>query len=141
MSNPNVNLKKIGWILRVGMFGEFFGHGIFAIGFIKFFTFNPKANFVAMLTAMTGGLIVGDLAKNIMVFIGFIDVIIAFMALIFPFRLMLIWASIWGFLTAVARPVGGDPIWDFVERWGNWAGPLALLYLRGFPKKLKDLFS
>ena len=45
------------------------------------------------------------------------------------------------FLTALARPIAGDPIWDFVERTANWATPLALLYLRGLPKNLKEFFT
>ncbi|HLC53920.1 MAG TPA: hypothetical protein VJK03_05240, partial [Candidatus Nanoarchaeia archaeon] len=73
--------------------------------------------------------------------IGMADIIVAFFALVFPFRLLLIWASVWGFVTALARPLAGDPIWDFVERWPNWGIPLALLYIRGAPRKIKDWFT
>lgn len=34
-----------------------------------------------------------------------------------------------GFLTALARPLAGQPIWDFVERWANWGAPLSLYLL------------
>lgn len=122
--------KKIEWILRIALFGEFLGHGIFAL--------QLKPNFIEMLTAFTT--ISGSLANTTLMLIGITDVIIAFFALIFPFRLILIWASLWGFLTALARPVTGEPIWDFVERWANWGVPLALLYLRGLPKNIKELF-
>ena len=125
------NSKTIEWILRIALFGEFLGHGVFAI--------QLKTRFLEMLTAFTG--ITGDLAKTLLTGIGYLDIITAFLALIFPFRLLLIWASLWGFLTALARPIAGDPIWDFIERWANWGIPLALLYVRGLPKKLKDLFE
>ena len=125
------NFKKIEWILRLGIFGTFLGHGIFAL--------QLKPRFIEMLTAMTGATNV--LANNLMILIGIIDVLVALFALFYPFRLMLIYASLWGFLTALARPIANDPIWDFVERWANWAAPLALLYLKGLPKKFKDLFS
>lgn len=125
------NSKIIEWVLRIALFGEFLGHGIFAI--------QLKPRFLEMLTAFTG--ITGSLANNLMVGIGIMDIIVAIFALVYPFRLMLIWASLWGFLTGLARPIAGDPIWDFVERWPNWGIPLALLYLRGFPKKLKELFK
>ncbi len=125
------NFKKIEWILRIALFGEFLGHGIFAI--------QLKTRFLEMLTAFTG--ITGDLAKTLLTTIGYFDILTAFLAIVFPLRLILIWASLWGFLTALARPIAGDPIWDFIERWANWGVPLALLYIRGLPKKLKDLFD
>src|SRR3989344_1131452 len=102
--------KRLEWILRIALFGEFFGHGIFAL--------QLKPRFLEMLTSLTG--ITGNLANNLLVAIGVIDIIIAILALFYPFRLMLIWASLWGFSTALARPLAGDPIWDFLERWANW---------------------
>ena len=125
------NSKKVEWILRIGIFGTFLGHGIFAL--------ELKPRFVEMLTAFIG--VTGNLANNLMYLIGIIDIIVAIFALFYPFRLILIYASIWGFLTALARPIANDPIWDFIERWSNWAAPLALLYLRGLPKRFKDLFK
>lgn len=122
--------KKIEWILRIALFGEFLGHGIFAL--------QLKPRFIELLTAFTG--IAGEAANTTMLIIGGIDVLVAILALVYPLRLMLIYAAVWGFLTALARPIGGDPFWDFVERWANWGVPLALLYLRGMPKKWKELF-
>ena len=130
-AQPKVDLNKIEWILRIGLFGEFLGHGIFA--------WQLKARFLDMLAAFTG--ITGGLAKNIMMTIGAIDIGVAILALLKPIRIILIYAAVWGFMTALARPVAGDPIWDFIERWANWAVPLALLYIRGFPKNRKELFS
>ena len=125
------NIKKVEWILRIAMFGEFLGHGIFAL--------QLKTRFIELLTAMTG--IANPLASKILLSVGILDVFTAVMALVFPFRLLLIWGALWGLLTAIARPVGGDPIWDFVERWANWGVPLAILYVRGIPKKVKELFK
>ena len=130
-----VKKNKVEWILRIALFGEFLGHGIFAL--------QLKAGFIEMLVAFFG--LVGiNLATNsanmIMYFIGTADVLTAILALVFPFRLLLAWASLWAFLTALARPIAGDPIWDFVERWANIGVPLALLYIRGLPKKARDWF-
>jgi len=122
------NSKKIEWILRIALFGEFLGHGIFA--------FQLKPRFIEMLTAFTG--ITGNAANNVLMTIGAADIMVAILALVFPFRLMLLWASVWGFLTALARPIAGDPIWDFIERWANWGVPLALLYVRGWPRKARE---
>ena len=125
-------IRKVEWILRIAVFGTFLGHGVFAL--------QLKPSFLTMITAMTG--ISGSLAENLLITIGVVDIITASFAIVFPFRLMLIWAASWGFLTALARPISGEPVWDFIERWANWGAPLALLYLRGFPEKLgiKGLF-
>ncbi|MEK6842688.1 MAG: hypothetical protein AABX84_02635, partial [Nanoarchaeota archaeon] len=102
-----------------------------------------KARFIEMLVAFFGFIGI-NLATNsanvIMYVIGAADVLTAILALIFPFRLLLAWASLWAFLTALARPIAGDPMWDFVERWANIGVPLALLYIRGLPKKARDWF-
>ncbi len=127
------NVEKVEWILRVAIFGTFLGHGVLAL--------QLKSSFLNYITAMTG--ISGPLAENLLIAIGIVDIITAAFMIVFPFKLMLIWAASWGFLTALARPVAGEPIWDFIERWANWGAPLALLYLRGVPRKLKlkELFG
>lgn len=123
--------KVVEWVLRISLFGEFLGHGIFAI--------QLKKRFLEMLTAFTG--ITGDAANTLMKTIGSIDILVAVLAIIKPLRIILLYAAIWGFLTALARPIAGDPIWDFVERWANVGVPLALLFIRGWPKNAKELFS
>ncbi|MBI4281280.1 hypothetical protein HY625_00495 [Candidatus Uhrbacteria bacterium] len=123
--------KTIEWVLRLGLFGEFLGHGMFA--------WQLKPRFIEMLSAMTG--IAGTSAQTLMQAIGVSDMLVALLALVKPLRVVLIFAAVWGLATAIARPVAGDPIWDFVERWPNWALPLALLYVRGLPKNWKELFS
>src|SRR3989338_7942832 len=122
--------KKAEWILRIGIFGSFLGHGIFALqvkqAWFKYFT----AVGIAEPTAAT-----------LLPLIGMLDVTVAILALVKPLKVVLVWATILGFCTALLRPIGGDPIWDFVERWANWAAPLALLALKGFPKKLGEWFK
>lgn len=122
---------KAEWILRIAFFGEFFGHGVFA--------WEKKQKFVDMLTAMTG--IKGPLAGQLMQAVGAVDILVAILVLVKPIRVVLAWGALWGLATAIARPVAGDPIWDFVERWANVGVPLALLYLRGLPKSAKEWLS
>ncbi|MBI4150766.1 hypothetical protein HY492_01440 [Candidatus Woesearchaeota archaeon] len=116
------------WILRIGIFGAFLGHGVFALG--------VKQDWIPFFTAVGFS---ETAATTLMPVIGSLDIIVALFALVWPIRLVLVWATLWGFMTALIRPIAGDPIWDFVERWANWAAPLALLALQGFPKKLADL--
>ena len=124
------NQKKVEWILRIAVFGTFLGHGVFALlvkqSWIPYFTSigMSEANAVVLLPL-----------------IGILDIMVAIFALLKPIRGVLIWAVLWAFMTALIRPISGEPIWDFVERTANWAAPLALLYLRGFPKKLREFFN
>ena len=124
------NLKKVELILRIGVFGTFLGHGVFALlgkqSWIPYFTSVgiSEANAIVLLPL-----------------IGVMDILVAIFALVKPIRVILIWATLWAFATALIRPISGEPIWDFIERTANWATPLALLYLRGLPKRLKEFFN
>ena len=126
----NQQQKTAEWILRIGIFGAFLGHGISALG--------VKQAWISFITAFGFSEVT---ATTMLPLIGTLDIIVAFFALIWPIRIILIWATLWAFVTSLARPIAGDPIWDFVERAANWATPLALLILQGVPKKLKDIFT
>jgi len=124
------NIKKVEWILRIAVFGTFLGHGVFAL--------LGKQSWISYFTSVG---ISESAAIFLLPLIGALDVLVALFALIKPIRVVLIWATLWAFATALIRPISGEPIWDFVERAANWAAPLALLYLRGLPKKLEEFFS
>jgi hypothetical protein len=120
-------VKDPEWILRLGIFGSFLGHGVFAL--------MGKESWIPYFTSVG---ISESVATTLLPLIGVMDVTVALFALFWPLRIVLAWAATWGMVTALIRPISGEPIWDFVERWANWAAPLALLALRGFPKKAKD---
>ncbi len=119
---------KAQWVLRVAVAGEFLGHGVFAL--------QGKADWITWTARLTGA----DMATaaTLVTAIGVLDILVAAIVLVKPIRAVLLWAALWGAWTALVRPLVGMPIWDFVERWANWGAPLALLYLRGWPKDRKD---
>lgn len=121
---------KADGLLRIGIFGSFLGHGVFAL--------QVKQNWLPYFTAVGMSESAGTVLLPL---IGILDIAVALLALFWPLRIVLAWAAVWGFWTALLRPIAGEPIWDFVERWANWAAPLALLALQGFPRKLKDWFT
>lgn len=114
-----MNTKTIQWILRVAIFGEFLGHGVFAV--------QGKSAWVGWIQQLTG--VGADLAGQMLLAVGLIDILVALIILIKPVKPVLLWAIFWGFWTALVRPIVGEPIWDFVERWANWGAPLALFLL------------
>lgn len=133
--------KKIEWVLKIGVAGEFLGHGIFATGFpkiagLEFLSVSQKSQWVGWIGEILGT----DPATSaiLLTLVGAMDILIAILVLVKPIRIALLWATFWGFWTALVRPLVGEPIWDFIERWANWSAPLALLMLLGWPKTFKE---
>ncbi|MEK7569544.1 MAG: hypothetical protein AAB500_01480 [Patescibacteria group bacterium] len=122
--------KKIEWVLRIAVAGEFLGHGIFA--------FQGKASWISWIQQLTGTDVAT--ATTLLTLVGVVDVLVAIIVLLKPIRIVLLWAALWGFWTALVRPLVGEPIWDFVERSANWGAPLALLMMLGWPKSLREWF-
>ena len=123
-----MNNKTVTWVLRIAVAGEFFGHGIFAI--------QGKAQWIGWFAKF--GVSDPAMAGQLLFFVGVMDVALALLVLAKPMRLPLLWMAFWGFWTALVRPLVGEPVWDFVERWANWGAPLALLLLVGWPKKSRE---
>lgn len=115
-------MKLIQWILRVGIALTFTGHGILAL----------QVNHPWIKYLQTVGFS-NALASKLMPFIGGLDLLIALVVLIKPYRFVVLWAFIWAFATALIRPLSGEPFLAFVERGANWAAPLAL-YILQLPK-------
>jgi len=126
-----MNAKLINWVLRIAVAGEFIGHGAFAL--------QGKAQWVGWFANF--GVSDPKLATQLLFFIGLSDIALAILVLIKPIRIALLWMAFWGFWTALLRPLVGEPVWDFIERWANWGAPLALLLLVGWPRTLKEWFK
>lgn len=125
------NIKKAEWALRIAVAGEFIGHGVFAL--------QAKKDWVGWFGKF--GVQDPGLATQILFFVGLLDIAVALIVLFRPIRVALLWATIWGFWTALLRPLVGMPMWDFVERWANWGAPLALLFIQGWPKSWREWFK
>src|SRR4030065_248372 len=121
--------KKLEWILRIAVAGEFIGHGVFGL--------QVKQSWIPYLTSIG---IPAETAMTLMPVIGALDIALAILVILKPMRIALLWMTIWAFATALIRPIAGEPIWDFVERFANIGAPLALLYLLEIPKSLREWF-
>lgn len=119
--------RAVEWILRVAVAGEFIGHGVFSL--------QHKAGWFAYYASVG---IAEPTAGTFMTLVGLLDLLVAVIVMIRPLRLALLWAVFWTFVTALIRPISGEPIWDFIERFANIGAPLALLFLVGMPKRLKE---
>jgi len=118
------NFKKAEWVLRIAVAGEFLGHGVFAL--------QQKAGWLKYFEAFS---ISPDTATTLMPILGGLDIALAVLVLVKPMKPALLWMTFWGFWTALLRPIAGEPVWDFVERWANWGAPLALMLIMSKPSK------
>ena len=107
-------------ILRAGAALCFIGHGAF--GFIT------KAAWLPYF-AVAG--IPESVAWQLMPWIGAADVLAGFAVLFAPRRLPIVYMVVWGAWTALLRPLAGEPVFETLERAGNFGVPLAFLLLYG----------
>mgnify|MGYP001590688534 FL=1 len=110
-----MNIKSAEWVLRIAIAGEFAGHGVFAL--------QSKPQWLGWFSNF--GISDPGTASVLLAAVGILDIALALLVLIKPVRPALLWMTFWGFWTALVRPLVGEPIWDFVERWANWGAPLA----------------
>ena len=111
--------SKIEWVLRIGVFGTFLGHGLLAI--------SINAAWIPYLTTLG---FTPEQSQFIMPVIGSVDVIVALWVLIKPNKYVVLWAVFWALATAIIRPLSGELLLTFVERSANWAAPLALFFYK-----------
>jgi hypothetical protein len=118
--------------LRIAVAGEFAGHGMIAL-----LNLNAKwAGWIQYFLPVSH-----DAAVTLLFWVGVADLLVALLVLVRPIKVVLLWAALWGFWTALMRPIVGELIWDFVERSANWGAPLALLLLYGWPQSFKEWFK
>jgi len=106
----------IPWILRIGSACCFVGHGVFGV--------ITKAAWVPYF-AVAG---VGEpMAWRLMPWVGWMDIAIGLLVLLWPCRALHVWGVVWCVWTALLRPLSGEPFWESLERAGNYGVPLAIL--------------
>ena len=110
--------KNIYYTLRIACAMCFIGHGAFGI-----ITKEVWCNYFAVAG------IGHDMAYTLMPYVGTIDILIGLIILFYPVRIVFAWLIVWGFTTAMMRPLSGEPFAEFIERAGNYGAPLALLLL------------
>jgi hypothetical protein len=126
---PELNLK-IHYTLRIAVAMCFIGHGSFGI-----ITKPIWCNYFGVFG------IGHDLSYQLMPVVGCIDIFLGLMMLVYPLRVIPAWLVVWGILTALLRPLSGEPFAEFIERAGNYGAPLALLFLSGGSKNIKGWFT
>ena len=123
--------QKIYFTLRIASAMCFIGHGAFGI-----ITKPIWINYFGVFG------IGHDLSLQLMPWVGVMDIFMGLVLLLYPVRPVFIWLIIWGSITALLRPISGEPFAEFIERAGNFGAPLALLlFAGGTGNSSKKLFA
>ncbi len=130
MSSIVLQLRHVHWIFRIAVCAEFVGHGAF--GLITKSAWLPYFGFVG---------IPDWLAWQLMPVIGAFDVTLGLLTLCRPMPVVLLYMAVWGFWTAVLRPLTGEGWWELLERAGNYGVPLAFLCWSRPGPRLRDWFA
>jgi hypothetical protein len=121
---PNLTPERaaaIEWTLRVTTACLLIGHGAFDFAMHK-----DWSGYAAAL-----GLAPATLAAHpLRPFGGLAEVLLGLLVLVCPAAPALVFVFVWKVGTEALRPLAGEPIWEFIERGGSYAAPLALLALR-----------
>jgi len=123
--------QKIHYTLRFAVAMCFIGHGSFGI-----ITKPIWCNYFAVFG-------IGKvMAYHLMPWLGAFDILCGIIMLIYPIRIIPLWLVVWGAVTALLRPMSGEPFAEFIERAGNFGAPLGLLILSsGAQLNIKNLFT
>lgn len=113
--------NKLHYTLRFASVMCFIGHGAFGI-----ITKKIWLNYFAAL-----GITDPVTAYHLMPTLGTVDILMGLSLLIYPTRAIFGWLVVWGVITALLRPLSGEPFAEAIERAGNYGAPLVMLTLIG----------
>jgi hypothetical protein len=117
----HVRTAAIDWTLRITTACLLIGHGAFDFAMHKDWSGYAASLGVTPATVA---------AHPLRPFSGWAEAALGLAVLAWPVPPVLVLAFVWKVGTEAVRPLAGEPIWEFIERGGSYAAPLALLMLR-----------
>jgi hypothetical protein len=70
---------------------------------------------------------------------GWFEIALGLAVPVAPRPELLVFVFLWKLGTEALRPLAAEPWWEFIERGGGYAAPLALLWLQGGPAARRAL--
>jgi hypothetical protein len=113
--------SAMGWVLRATTALVLIGHGGFDFALHK-----DWSGYVAAL-GISPATIAGNPLRPLA---GWLECALGLLVFAWPARGLLIFVFAWKVGTEALRPLAGEPIWEFIERGGSYAAPLALAWLQ-----------
>ena len=113
-------MLAVAWTLRITTALLLIGHGGFDV-----FMGKDWSGYAAAAGVPREAL----LAHPLTPFAGWAEIALGLAVLASPVAPVLALAFAWKISSEALRPLAGEPIWEFIERGGSYAAPLALLVL------------
>lgn len=115
--------KVLAWTLRISIALLLVGHGGFGI------THLHDKEWIAYLGVLGVG---PDTASpQLIATLGWFEVALGLALLVKPYRGLILFVLAWKLGTEFLRPLAGEPMWEFVERGGDYFLPIALFLVQG----------
>lgn len=111
------------WTLRIGAFLCFVGHGAFGV--------LTKEAWIPYFGVVGIG---REAALRLMPLVGTLDIVVGCLMLVRPGIAVGAWMFAWALWTASLRPMAGEPVWEMLERAGNYGVPLAIVLVLSAPR-------
>jgi hypothetical protein len=138
----NINrMTAAAWVLRIGIATVFITHGIECL--------KQNPIFIDLIIGGTNNILgfrpTEATALQLMQFIGWIDIMVAFLLLLKPLKGILAWTFFWGFITALSRmtSLGEGAYTEVLLRASHILAPVVLyilIYKPVWAKKLSHRF-
>lgn len=112
-----VKRRRLAWALRLTTFTLLVGHAGLGL-------FSHKAGLAHHYAALGF-----EGAEGLVPFVGAFEFFLAAFVLLMPRPGLFLGVCIWKVATESLFIVAGSPFWEFIERFGSYAAPLALAYL------------
>jgi hypothetical protein len=109
------------WLLRLTTGMLLIGHG--GLGAVMAKDWSPYFAVLGISTATVKARALGPL-------VGWCEMALGLLIIARPSAALLVFICLWKAGTEWLRPMAGEPPWEFIERGGSYAAPLALLMLR-----------
>jgi hypothetical protein len=73
--------------------------------------------------------------------IGWFEIALGILVVVWPSAEFLVFVVIWKVFTEMLRPVSGEPLWEFIERFGSYSAPLAFFFVLVAQRKIRRGFE
>jgi len=121
-------VATLAWLLRFTTGMLLIGHG--GIGAIMAKDWTP---YFAVLGVGAATVAAHALSR----LVGWCEIALGLLVMARPSAALLVCGCVWKVGTEWLRPMAGEPLWEFIERGGSYAAPLALLVLCQWQQRLK----
>ena len=117
-----ITVEKISWILRATVALLLIGHGGFGIDSIH------KQAWISYFSVLG--------TNDASALVGWFEIALGVLVFVYPATGLLLFIFAWKVFTESLRLPVGERVWEFIERGGSYAAPMALLFVRNCASSL-----